>query len=183
MSPRLTRSDTDRVIAGVAGAIAQRFGFSSTLIRLVWVASVFFGGFGIGIYVILWIALPKSAARTSATQIAEERYARGEISPAELERIRNDLQRAMSAIFLGPMGWVGVPVVWGVMGIAFWIALIGLLVLLARGMRTTAGDSGRPAVRLLEERYARGEITREEFLERRAVLDETSPEVPSEAPR
>jgi putative membrane protein len=89
----------------------------------------------------------------------------------------------MSAIFLGPMGWVGVPVVWGVMGIAFWIALIGLLVLLARGMRTTAGDSGRPAVRLLEERYARGEITREEFLERRAVLDETSPEVPSEAPR
>jgi phage shock protein PspC (stress-responsive transcriptional regulator) len=94
MSPRLTRSDTDRVIAGVAGAIAQRFGFSSTLVRLAWVASVFFGGFGIGIYVILWIALPKSAARTSATQIAEERYARGEISPAELERIRSDLQAA-----------------------------------------------------------------------------------------
>ena len=30
------------------------------------------------------------------------------------------------------------------------------------------------AVRLLDERYARGEITREEFLERRAVLDGTA---------
>jgi uncharacterized membrane protein len=33
-------------------------------------------------------------------------------------------------------------------------------------------------VRLLEERYARGEITREEFLERRAVLDPAWPDAP-----
>jgi putative membrane protein len=64
---------------------------------------------------------------------------------------------------------------WGFMGLAFWIVLIGLIVLITRGMPTTARDSRGSAVRLLEERYARGEITREEFLERRAVLDETSP--------
>jgi putative membrane protein len=68
--------------------------------------------------------------------------------------------------------------VWGFMGLAFWIVLIGLFVLIARGTRTTARDSGGSAVRLLEERYARGEITREEFLERRVVLDGTSPEAP-----
>jgi phage shock protein C len=94
MSPQLRRSETDRVIAGVAGGIAQRFGFNSTLVRLAWVVSVFFGGFGIVIYLILWIALPKSAAHIPATQIAEERYARGEISAAELERVRSDLQAA-----------------------------------------------------------------------------------------
>jgi phage shock protein C len=94
MSPRLTRSETDRVIGGVAGGIAQRFGFSSTLVRLAWMVSVFFGGFGIVIYLILWIALPKSPAQISATRIAEERYARGEISAAELERVRSDLQAA-----------------------------------------------------------------------------------------
>jgi hypothetical protein len=33
-------------------------------------------------------------------------------------------------------------------------------------------------VRLLEERYARGEITREEFFERRAVLDPAWPDAP-----
>ena len=94
MSPQLRRSETDRVIAGVAGGIAQRFGFNSTLVRLAWVVSVFFGGFGIVIYLILWIALPNSAAHIPATRIAEERYARGEISAAELERVRSDLQAA-----------------------------------------------------------------------------------------
>jgi phage shock protein C len=94
MTPQLARSETDRVIGGVAGGIAQRFGFSSTLVRLAWVVSVFFGGFGILIYLILWIALPRSPARIAATRIAEERYARGEISAAELERVRSDLQAA-----------------------------------------------------------------------------------------
>jgi phage shock protein C len=94
MSPRLTRSETDRVIAGVAGGVAQRFGFSSTLVRLAWVLSVFFGGLGILLYLILWIALPKGAPHVPAIRVAEERYARGEISAAELERIRRDLQAA-----------------------------------------------------------------------------------------
>jgi phage shock protein C len=94
MSPQLRRSETDRVIAGVAGGIAQRFGFNSTLVRLAWVVSVCFGGFGIVIYLILWIALPKGAAHIPATRIAEERYARGEITAAELERVRSDLQAA-----------------------------------------------------------------------------------------
>jgi phage shock protein C len=94
MSPQLTRSDTDRMIAGVAGGIARRFGFNSTLVRLAWVLSVFFGGFGILVYVILWIALPKGPAHVPAIRVAEERYARGEISSAELERIRGDLKAA-----------------------------------------------------------------------------------------
>jgi putative membrane protein len=82
----------------------------------------------------------------------------------------------MTAITVAPMAWVGgLAIVWGFVGLAFWILLIALIVLLARGVRTTAGASGEPAVRLLEERYARGEITREEFLERRAVLGGSSP--------
>jgi phage shock protein C len=91
---KLTRSETDRVIAGVAGGVAQRFGFSSTLVRLAWVLSVFFGGFGVVAYVILWIVLPTATPQDSASKIAEQRYARGEISAAELDRIRGDLQVA-----------------------------------------------------------------------------------------
>jgi phage shock protein C len=92
MSRELTRSETDRVLAGVAGGIAQRFGINSTLVRLAWVLSVFFGGLGILVYVILWIVLPKGSPQTPPVRIAEERYARGEISATELERIRSDLQ-------------------------------------------------------------------------------------------
>ena len=94
MSARLTRSETDRVIAGVAGGVAQRLGFNSTFVRLAWLLSIFFGGFGILAYLILWIALPKGSALIPAIRIAEERYARGEISAAELARIRSDLEAA-----------------------------------------------------------------------------------------
>ena len=91
MNPQLRRSETDRVIAGVAGGVAQRWGVNATLVRLAWVASAFFGGFGIVVYLILWITLPKGAGHIPATRLAEERYARGEISAGELERIRSDL--------------------------------------------------------------------------------------------
>jgi phage shock protein C len=94
MNRQLTRSDTDRVLAGVAGGIAQRFGINSTLVRLAWVLSVFFGGLGILVYLILCIVLPKGSPQIPTVRIAEERYARGEISATELERIRSDLQAA-----------------------------------------------------------------------------------------
>ena len=54
---------------------------------------------------------------------------------------------------------------------------------LVRGLRTTARASGGPAVRLLEERYARGEITREEFLDRRDVLGGSPPGAPGDDSR
>ena len=77
----------------------------------------------------------------------------------------------MSALPLAVVGWGVLPIVGGFVGIAFWILLIALIVLLARGIRTTEPASRESAVRLLEERYARGEITQEDFLERRAVLE------------
>jgi phage shock protein PspC (stress-responsive transcriptional regulator) len=90
----LTKSETDRVIAGVAGGIAQRLGVSSTLVRLAWVLSVFFGGLGIVVYLILWVVLPKGGTHTPASRIAEQRFARGEITAEELEQIRRELHVA-----------------------------------------------------------------------------------------
>jgi putative membrane protein len=80
----------------------------------------------------------------------------------------------MTAISLAPMAWGSVAIAWGFMGITFWILLIALVVLLVRGTRNPARDPRGAAVRVLEERYARGEITREDFLERRAVLGGSS---------
>ena len=83
----------------------------------------------------------------------------------------------MTTVLLVPLGWLGAPMV-GFMGIPLWIGLIALIVLLARRAPTTAPGTGGPGARLLEERYARGEITREEFLERRTVLARTWPDAP-----
>jgi putative membrane protein len=74
-------------------------------------------------------------------------------------------------------GWVGI-----LIGALFWMGVILLAAYLLRGelphLQHRLGAS--PPVRLLEERYARGEISREEFLERRAVLSRTPP--PEEPP-
>lgn len=80
------------MIAGVAGGIAERYGLDPALVRIAWVVSVFFGGFGILLYVVLWIVLPAGPPQVPAIRIAEERYARGEISAEELNQIRADLQ-------------------------------------------------------------------------------------------
>jgi uncharacterized membrane protein len=88
----------------------------------------------------------------------------------------------MTATPLALIGWVGDFAI-GSIGVALWILLIALIVILVRGLRTTARASGGPAVRLLEERYARGEITREEFLERRAVLGGSPPGAPRDDSR
>jgi phage shock protein C len=95
---RMYRSTADRKIAGVAGGLAEYFGLDPTLVRVAWVLSVVAAGFGFLLYVILWIVLPEGpdgvpigAGRSSAIAIAEERYARGEITAEELAEIRRNL--------------------------------------------------------------------------------------------
>jgi phage shock protein PspC (stress-responsive transcriptional regulator) len=97
---RLTRSETDKRIAGVCGGIAEYFDIESTVVRIVFVLISLMSGVGFLVYVVLWIVLPKGSPvpvesqtlrRQSALRIAEERFARGEISAGELEQIRVDL--------------------------------------------------------------------------------------------
>lgn len=68
----------------------------------------------------------------------------------------------------------------GLFWTVFWVALIVIVVLLLRRELPNLQDrfGASPALRMLEERYAKGEITREEFLERRAVLMQPSPRPP-----
>lgn len=56
-----TRSRTDRVLAGVLGGIAQRFGWNSTLLRAIYViVSIASAAFpGILVYLILWLLMPE----------------------------------------------------------------------------------------------------------------------------
>lgn len=59
---RLTRSNTDRIIAGVAGGIANYLNVDPTLVRLGFVLLVLVGGVSPLIYLILWAVLPNETA-------------------------------------------------------------------------------------------------------------------------
>ncbi|HVI60156.1 MAG TPA: PspC domain-containing protein [Luteimonas sp.] len=58
---RFTRSINDRVLAGVMGGIAHRYGWNSTLLRAIYVVvSVASAAFpGILVYLILWLLMPE----------------------------------------------------------------------------------------------------------------------------
>lgn len=58
-SGRLYRSVTDRSIAGVCGGLAAYFRIDPTMLRLVTLLLILFGGLSIWFYVILWILLPE----------------------------------------------------------------------------------------------------------------------------
>jgi phage shock protein PspC (stress-responsive transcriptional regulator) len=47
-----------RIIGGVCGALAERFGVSRTLVRILFVASCLLPGPQVLLYVALWIILP-----------------------------------------------------------------------------------------------------------------------------
>ncbi len=55
---QLVRPRQGRVIAGVCAGLAQRYGWSVTVLRLVWLLLFLFAGIGGLAYIILWIAMP-----------------------------------------------------------------------------------------------------------------------------
>jgi phage shock protein C len=56
---RVYRSRKYRVIAGVAGGLAEYFNVDVVLVRLLWVISIFAGGGGVLAYIIAWIVIPE----------------------------------------------------------------------------------------------------------------------------
>lgn len=59
MNPRrLYRCRHDRQLAGVASGIAEYLDLDPTLVRVLWILSVFFGGFTILLYIILAFVMP-----------------------------------------------------------------------------------------------------------------------------
>lgn len=61
---QLTRSASNRVIAGVCGGIADYFRIDVTLVRLVFVVAALSGGTGILLYIMLAILIPDDGATT-----------------------------------------------------------------------------------------------------------------------
>jgi phage shock protein C len=55
---RVTRSTTDKKIAGVAGGLAAYFGLDPTLVRLGFVVSLAFGGLGLWAYIAALAVVP-----------------------------------------------------------------------------------------------------------------------------
>lgn len=61
---KLYRKVSDKMIAGVCSGIADYFNLDPTLMRLIFVLMLVFGGHGLLIYIVLWIIVPEEGKVT-----------------------------------------------------------------------------------------------------------------------
>ncbi len=85
---KMFRNPDDRVLGGVAGGIASYFGADATVIRLLFVLSIFLGGTGLILYVILWIITPEAKSITEKMQMQGE--------PVTLSNIEQNVKKSLN---------------------------------------------------------------------------------------
>ncbi|MEU2612869.1 PspC domain-containing protein [Micromonospora sp. NPDC007271] len=61
MSRKLVRPRQGRMVAGVCAGLAQRFGISANLVRLLFLLSLLLPGTQVIIYLVLWILMPNES--------------------------------------------------------------------------------------------------------------------------
>jgi phage shock protein PspC (stress-responsive transcriptional regulator) len=69
---RLRRSSTDRKIAGVAGGIGRHLDIDPTIVRVLLVVLIFFGGAGALIYGAVWLFVPEDGKDEAPIHIGDE---------------------------------------------------------------------------------------------------------------
>lgn len=128
---RLMRSETDKMIAGVCGGLAEYLNIDPVLVRLAFILLFLASGIGLAIYFVLWVILPTPSRAQPMIRVMDERAPgdpadlKSHFSPAATVGV---IMIAFGAFFLlSQFGWVNN---------AFWpIVLIGagLFYLIRRG--------------------------------------------------
>lgn len=62
MNRKLYRSQTQKMIAGVCGGLAEFLNLDPTVVRLIFVLLALGAGHGVLIYLVLWLIMPRSEA-------------------------------------------------------------------------------------------------------------------------
>jgi phage shock protein C len=59
MEKKLQRDENNKMIAGVCAGLAEYFNIDITIIRAVFLLALLLHGTGVGLYIVLWIVMPK----------------------------------------------------------------------------------------------------------------------------
>ena len=85
---KMFRDPDNQVLGGVSSGIAAYFGADVTLIRLLFVLSIFLGGTGFIIYIILWMITPVAKSLTDKMQMQGE--------PVTLSNIEQNIKKSIN---------------------------------------------------------------------------------------
>ncbi len=84
---KMFRDPESRVLGGVASGIAAYFGIDVTVVRLLFVLSIFLGGTGVILYIIFWIITPEAKTITQKMQMQGE--------PVTLSGIQDSIKKSL----------------------------------------------------------------------------------------
>ena len=87
---RIYRDPDRRVFGGVCAGISAYLDWNPLIMRIIFTVLIFAGGFGLGLYLILWIVLPE--ARTTAQKLEM----RGD--PVTIENIRETVRQEFNTV-------------------------------------------------------------------------------------
>ena len=115
---RLYRDGDNEILGGVAYGLGNYFGIDPAIVRVFFILSIFFGGFGILAYLILWVSIPE--AKTVGEKMNMKGY------PLTLENIEKFIKEKLSKkdgeenlfvkIILFPFRIIG-PIILGIISI------------------------------------------------------------------
>jgi len=102
MQPRLMRSRTEVIVAGVCGGLAEYFAIDPVIVRLIFVLVTLTSGLGLVIYPILWMVMPKAGTAGSGAQFfphdAEEWRRRAQQFGAEASQVGQEFGREVREV-------------------------------------------------------------------------------------
>ncbi len=122
---RLYRDTDNAMIAGVASGLAAYFNIDPIIVRLIFVAAVLTGGWGIAIYILLWLLVPeaktsserlKMRGRAVTVDTLKETVARADIQGAT-KRATNVATSVITNIFT-----IAARILMGIIGVALVLA-------------------------------------------------------------
>jgi phage shock protein C len=101
MQPRLTRSRTDRMVAGVCGGLAEYFAIDPVIVRLVFVLVSLTSGIGLIVYPVMWLVMPKAGPEPAFPNDPEEWRRRVQAVGQEAAEFGQSVEREMREAFGG----------------------------------------------------------------------------------
>jgi phage shock protein PspC (stress-responsive transcriptional regulator) len=141
---KLYRNTDDMIIAGVASGIAAYFGWEPALVRIVFGLTLIFGGWGIPLYILLWIVMPEAKTtgqklemRGSAVTIKKLE----QTAKAKSEQIRNSgfftsmikgIGRIIRFVFKYLFAFIGTIIIIGATAAALFTTFLGAVAIFNR---------------------------------------------------
>ena len=117
---KLTRSESDRIVAGVCGGMASYIGLDSVIVRLLFLVLSFASGMGLLLYAILWVVMPLENIEDSIRLEGEPELpatTKKEIQATQMQTIGSVLLMFGGFFLLQQIGffsWISAGVFWPV---------------------------------------------------------------------